>query len=127
MFAQSNPREGHKLTRTTIAVASDLSPPLIAQLVAALQRVPGVLLADWVAASAHAVVAHDAAVPVAALEAAAASTGLKARILSAPPMLPARTAVITTAPAMTALRLFTVAVAVLVLLAVAYTFGPRAW
>jgi hypothetical protein len=116
MFAQSNPREGHKLTRTTIAVASDLSPPLIAQLVAALQRVPGVLLADWVAASAHAVVAHDAAVPVAALEAAAA-----------PPMLPARTAVITTAPAMTALRLFTVAVAVLVLLAVAYTFGPRAW
>lgn len=69
------------LTRTTLQVDGVLSIPLIASVTRALQRVPGVLLAEVNAASSRAIVAHDAAVPTASLVAAAAAAGVHAEIV----------------------------------------------
>ncbi len=50
-------------------------------MIRALQRVPGVLLAEVNAATARAVVAHDAAVPATSLIAAAEKAGVHVRII----------------------------------------------
>jgi hypothetical protein len=65
-----------------LQVEEGLSLPSVAELIAALQRVPGVLLADFGAGSARAVVAHDAGVPRASLLAAAERAGVHARIVN---------------------------------------------
>jgi hypothetical protein len=70
------------LTRTTLQMDGSLSPPSIANVVHALQRVPGVLLAEINAAGARAVVAHDSAVSTASLLAAAAGAGERATIVA---------------------------------------------
>jgi hypothetical protein len=63
----SAPRTGGPdgLTRTTLQIDGTMSPPSVAQVLEALQRVPGVLLAEVNPQNARAVVAHDAAVPAA--------------------------------------------------------------
>jgi len=71
---------GDSLTRTTLHVDAAAPAALVAAAVRALQRVPGVLLADLDAATARLVVAHDGAVPVASLVAAATQAGVNARI-----------------------------------------------
>lgn len=72
---------GDILTRTTLQVNEDLSLPSGAQLIKALQHVPGVLLAE-IAGNARAIVAHDAAVPGASLLAAAERAGMHATIVA---------------------------------------------
>jgi copper chaperone CopZ len=69
------------LTRTTLQVDGSTAGGSIAQMIRALQRVPGVLLAEVNAANARAVVAHDAAVPATSLIAAAQSAGVQVRIV----------------------------------------------
>jgi hypothetical protein len=75
-------RDANLLTRTTLEVDESLSTLSVAQLVRALQRVPGVLLAEIAAGSACAIVAHDAAVPGASLLAAAEGAGVHAKIVA---------------------------------------------
>jgi hypothetical protein len=74
------------LTHTTLHMDEGLSMPTIAQLIKALQRVPGVLLAEIAAGSACAIVAHDAAVPGASLLAAAEQAGVHAIIVADTPL-----------------------------------------
>jgi len=74
------------LTRTTLHLGGNPSTLSVAQMIRALQRVPGVLLAEINAADARAIVAHDAAVPGASLVAAAARAGINAAIVSNTPM-----------------------------------------
>jgi cation transport ATPase len=73
------------LTRTTLQIDTGVSTTAIARVVAALQRVPGVLLAEVNAATARATVAHDAAVPAASLLAAITASGAHAKIVAEPP------------------------------------------
>jgi hypothetical protein len=75
-------RDANLLTRTTLQVDESLPTLSVAQLVRALQRVPGVLLAEIAPGSARAIVAHDAAVPGASLLAAAESAGVHAKIVT---------------------------------------------
>ncbi len=70
------------LTRTTLQIDGGTSAPSVESIVRALQRVPGVLLAEMNAASARAVVAHDAAVAPASLLAAVAEAGNHAEIVA---------------------------------------------
>ena len=65
---------GDVLTRTTLRLSSGPAPLAIEQVVRALQRVPGVLTVEADASGASAIVAHDAAVPLTSLVAAAGST-----------------------------------------------------
>ncbi|MGB8265983.1 MAG: hypothetical protein WCE44_06655 [Candidatus Velthaea sp.] len=82
MHSQAQPaRESDLLTRTTLLIDETLSTLSMTQMIRALQRVPGVLLADMNARSDGAIVAHDAAVPMASLLAAAAGAGVRARLL----------------------------------------------
>ena len=67
------------LTRTTLQIDASLPAPTIAQAIRALQRVPGVLLAELNSASTQATVAHDCAVTAGSLLAAA---GVQARIVA---------------------------------------------
>jgi cation transport ATPase len=69
------------LTRTTLQVDGSSAGGSLAQMIRALQRVPGVLLAEVNAATARAVVAHDAAVPATSLIAAAEKAGVHVRII----------------------------------------------
>jgi hypothetical protein len=80
----SAPRTGGPdgLTRTTLQIDGTMSPPSVAQVLEALQRVPGVLLAEVNPQNARAVVAHDAAVPAASLLAAATRAGVHAAIVA---------------------------------------------
>ncbi len=71
-----------ELTRTTLQIDGGASALSVESIVRALQRVPGVLLAEMNAASARAVVAHDAAVAPASLLAAVAEAGNHAAIVS---------------------------------------------
>jgi Cu+-exporting ATPase len=73
------------LTRTILQIDGVMSITSIAQVTRALQRVPGVLLAEVNAASARATVAHDDAVTTASLLAAAAGAGVRAEIVAGPP------------------------------------------
>jgi hypothetical protein len=59
------------LTRTTVRLGNGTAPDAIEQVVRALQRVPGVLTVQPDAGGANALVAHDAAVPLSSLIAAA--------------------------------------------------------
>jgi hypothetical protein len=54
----------------------------VAQLTRALQRVPGVLLAEVHAATSRAIVAHDSGVPIITLLAAVTHAGAKAKIVA---------------------------------------------
>jgi hypothetical protein len=69
------------LIRTTLQIDADAAQPSIEQLVQALRRVPGVLLAEGNAASARVIVAHDAGVSTASLLRAAAVLGLRAKFI----------------------------------------------
>jgi hypothetical protein len=82
MPAEPGARDTALLTRTTLQMDEGLSTPSIAQVIHALQRVPGVLLAEITAGTARAVVAHDPAVPTASLLAAAAGAGVPAKIVA---------------------------------------------
>jgi hypothetical protein len=71
---------GDLLTRTTLQLDAGVSAETVREMVRTLQRVPGVLLAD-LAGSDRAIVAHDSAVPTAALVAAAHQAGVRAHIV----------------------------------------------
>jgi hypothetical protein len=124
MAAHSGGRGGDMLTRTTLTVGAEL-PTAAAPLIAALKRVPGVLLAEWLPAQARAVVAHDAAVPLAALIAAARGIGVQARVLTEKPAAAAATMVPASAPGLRARSLLTVAAVLLVAVALMETMFPR--
>jgi len=72
----------HVLMRTTLQMDENLSPSAIGQMIAALQRVPGVLLAEVGPGTARTVVAHDSAVPSASLLEAAARTGVRLKFVT---------------------------------------------
>jgi hypothetical protein len=73
---------GDLLTRTTLRFGGGASPPAIDQAVRALQRVPGVLTVETDAGAASALVAHDIAVPITSLLAAAKLAGAEAKVVS---------------------------------------------
>ncbi len=125
MFAQSGARDGDMLTRTTLAVGGNVPAASAAVLIAALHRVPGVLLADWIPAHGRAVVAHDAAVPMAALVAAAQATGVPATVLAATRTADPATAKPAAAPEITVYGMFAIAAVLLVAFALVETFYPR--
>ena len=125
MLAGPGPGSDDFLTRTTLQLDEGLSLPSVAGLIKTLQRVPGVLLAEMAAGSARAVVAHDAAVPSASLLAAAERAGVHATIL-ADVRLPAASVDRALPPALTPVqRLFALAAALLLSLAVCETIFPR--
>jgi len=68
------------LTRTTLQLEANVSLPSIARVTRALQRVPGVLLAEVNATGSRAIVAHDSAVNLESLLEATARAGVRARI-----------------------------------------------
>jgi len=68
------------LTRTTLQLEANVSLPSLAGVTRALQRVPGVLLAEVNAAGSRAFVAHDSGVNLESLLEAAARAGVRARI-----------------------------------------------
>jgi cation transport ATPase len=72
---------GDSLTRTTLQIGDDSTAALIAAVVSALKHVPGVLLADINPARNRVIVAHDGAVPIAALVSAATSAGVFATVV----------------------------------------------
>jgi hypothetical protein len=72
---------GDSLTRTTLQVSQTISIAAIGDVVRALQRVPGVLLADLNPSSARVTVAHDGAVLKSALVSAAKGAGAHATIV----------------------------------------------
>jgi cation transport ATPase len=86
------------LTRTTLQIDGSPSSASIAQVVAALQRVPGVLLAEANSVTARATVAHDSGVSTAALVAAAFRAGVRADIVA--PSLAAQTPPVARLPAL---------------------------
>jgi hypothetical protein len=92
-FASQSAR-GDLLTRTTLRLGCGPAPLAIEQVIRALQRVPGVLTVEADAGGASALVAHDAAVPLTSLVAAASSAGAAAKVVGAthePPALAATT------------------------------------
>ncbi len=94
---------GDSLTRTTLQVSQTISIAAIGDVVRALQRVPGVLLADLNPSSARVTVAHDGAVLTSALVSAAKGAGAHATIVSearpAPPAVAPAAAATLRAPA----------------------------
>jgi cation transport ATPase len=82
------------LTRTTLQVDGIPAEASVAQMIRALQKVPGVLLAELNPTQAHAVVAHDAAVLAISLIAAAENAGVRVRIVrdTLPPTLSGKSA-----------------------------------
>jgi hypothetical protein len=91
---------GDSLTRTTLQVSQSISIAAIGDVVRALQRVPGVLLADLNPSSARVTVAHDGAVLTSALVSAAKGAGAHATIVSeARPAPPAAAATAASLPA----------------------------
>lgn len=71
------------LTRTTLEIGGTASRASIAGMTYALRHVPGVLLADVNSGGAAVVVAHDGAVSVSALVAAASDAGVVATVSGA--------------------------------------------
>lgn len=67
------------LSHTTLRMGRGLSAASVAEVVRALQRVPGVLTVNADAENAQAFVAHDAGVPMTALVAAANGAGAAAK------------------------------------------------
>ena len=80
MALESQSGRGDLLTRTTLRLGSGPAPLAVEQVIRALQRVPGVLTVVADPGGASALVAHDAAVPLTALVAAASSTGNPAKV-----------------------------------------------
>jgi hypothetical protein len=72
------------LTRTTLQLHEVMSPASIAHMIFALQRVPGVLLADLSLGAKSVVVAHDSAVSTASLLTAATASGTRASLVARP-------------------------------------------
>jgi hypothetical protein len=73
------------LTRTTLRIESAIISALsLSEMKRALQRVPGVLLAEISGAGDSATVAHDSAVPMTSLVAAVAATGAHATVVAQP-------------------------------------------
>jgi len=72
------PVRGNGLSHTTLRIGRGLPTSSIAEVIHALQRVPGVLTVDADVENAQAFVAHDAAVPLVALVAAANRSGAAA-------------------------------------------------
>jgi hypothetical protein len=70
------------LAHTTLHIGEDPTPWTVTQMIHALQRVPGVLVAELDGARVRAIVAHDSAVPEASLIAAAARAGVTATIVA---------------------------------------------
>jgi copper chaperone CopZ len=85
---------GDALTRTTLTIDDILAGTRIDDVVRALKRVPGVLLADASPGNARAVVAHDSAVPVNALIAAALAAGARVTVFRSPRAIAAAAAAI---------------------------------
>ena len=83
-IAAGPPGRDDGLIRTTLRIGRGLPASSIAEVVRVLQRVPGVLTVDADAENAQAFVAHDAAVPTAALVAAANAAGAAAMAVSVP-------------------------------------------
>ena len=75
---------GDLLTRTTLHLEGALSAVSLADLIRSLQRVPGVLVAEANALGDRALLAHDGAVPLSALLAAAATLGVRATVEGSP-------------------------------------------
>jgi hypothetical protein len=75
---------GDGLTRTTLLMDDNPSQLAIERVIAALKRVPGVLLAELGPGTPQAIVAHDAAVANATLLEAAAESGVHARLAASP-------------------------------------------
>jgi hypothetical protein len=75
---------GDLLTRTTLRLEGALSAVSLADLIRSLQRVPGVLVAEANALGDRALLAHDGAVPLSALLAAAATLGVRATVEGSP-------------------------------------------
>ncbi len=90
---------GDALTRTTLTIDGILAGTRIDDVVRALKRVPGVLLADASPGNARAVVAHDSAVPVNALIAAALAAGARVTVFRSPRAIAAAAAAVAIAPA----------------------------
>jgi hypothetical protein len=76
------------LTRTTLQLHEVMSPTSLAHMIFALQRVPGVLLADLNLGAKSVVVAHDSAVSTASLLTAATATGARATLVARPVVAP---------------------------------------
>ncbi len=70
------------LTRTALRLGGSPATASVAQVVHALQRVPGVLTVAVDAVNGRALVAHDAAVPLASLVAAVNSVGESATVVA---------------------------------------------
>jgi len=87
-FASQSGR-GDLLTRTTLRLGCGPTPLAIDQVIRALQRVPGVLTVEADAGGANALVAHDAAVPLTSLVAAASLAGNPAKVTGEIRELPA--------------------------------------
>ncbi len=72
------------LTRTTLQLHDVMTATSIAHMISALQRVPGVLLAELNPTTASVVVAHDSAVSIASLVRAAEETGTRVTLVVRP-------------------------------------------
>jgi hypothetical protein len=81
MISASQSARGDLLTRTTLRLAGGSQPSAIDKVIQALQRVPGVLTVEADATGANALVAHDAAVPLPSLVAAAGFAGATASVV----------------------------------------------
>ncbi len=118
------------LTRTILQIDAGMSPPTVLRTIAALHRVPGVLLAEVNAANTRAVVAHDAAVSVTSLLAAVDASGAHATVVAGP-LDPARASGGSGPRHMRIRRLMAVATAVFVPLALIDALLPntanKAW
>jgi hypothetical protein len=111
------------LTRTTLQFDTAISAPGALEIKRALQRVPGVLLAEIDGASDRATVAHDCAVPIASLLAAVAANGARAAVVVDPRARGVSAGVAQPLGAIPAQRLFFVA-AFLLLLPLFGTVSP---
>ena len=111
------------LTRTTLRLGSGPAPLAIEQVVRALQRVPGVLTVEADAGGTSALVAHDAAVPLTSLVAAASLAGAAAKVRGEMRGLPAPAATTPLPRSMDRRRLKGVAIAaVLAVIVIDMTF-----
>ena len=81
MVSASRSARGDLLTRTTLRLAGGSPPSATDKVIQALQRVPGVLTVEADATGANALIAHDAAVPLPSLVAAAGFAGATASVV----------------------------------------------
>ena len=82
--AAGRPIRDDGLSRTTLQIGRGVPASSVAEVIRALQRVPGVLTVDADAENTQAFVAHDAGVPTEALIAAARRGGVAAKAVTVP-------------------------------------------